>query len=212
MCRYFSCVVTRDLKVHWSKQSMSHEDLLAALTLEDKKLHERDFVRIEIVPKDEHEMTRNADDWTIKIDEERTLPNWYEKDITKIQTACWKEWQESVNVNLILEGESKEVTDTMIFAFQARSVVARGSSHVEAWDSSHVEAWDSSHVEARDSSHVEARDSSHVEAWDSSHVEARDSSHVVVRSQYASVYSRGKIFVSADAVVVRSSEVKAEEA
>ena len=172
MCRYFSCVVTRDLKVHWSKQSMSHEDLLAALTLEDKKLHERDFVRIEIVPKDEHEMTRNADDWTIKIDEERTLPNWYEKDITKIQNACWKEWQESVKVNLILEGESKEVTDTMIFAFQARSVVARGSSHVVA----------------------------------------RDSSHVEVRSQYASVYSSGKIFVSADAVVVRSSEVKAEEA
>jgi hypothetical protein len=67
------------------------------------------------------------------------------------------------------------------------TLVARGSSHVEARDSSRVEArgssrveaWDSSHVEARDSSRVEARGSSRVEAWDSSHVVARDSSHVV---------------------------------
>ena len=89
-CQYFSCIITKDFKVHWSKRTMAHEDLLAELKLEDKKLEERDFVKIEIAPKDVKKVSRNRDDWTFKVDEERTLPNWYDENVVKCQGACWK--------------------------------------------------------------------------------------------------------------------------
>jgi len=91
------------------------------------------------------------------------------------------------------------VTDT-----GSSHVVARGSSHVAAWDSArvvasgsaHVVASESSHVAARGSSHVEATDSSHVEAWGSSHVVAWDSSYVVAWGS-ARVVASGSSYVEA---------------
>ncbi|MCJ7459187.1 MAG: hypothetical protein MUP17_09370, partial [candidate division Zixibacteria bacterium] len=62
MCKYFSCVITKDLKVHWSKKTVNHEELLTEIKIEDVKLNERDFVRIEITPKDQDQITRNPDD------------------------------------------------------------------------------------------------------------------------------------------------------
>jgi hypothetical protein len=79
------------------------------------------------------------------------------------------------NAHVVARGSSHVV------AWESSHVVARGSSHVEARESSHVEAWGSSHVVAWESSHVEAWGSSHVEARGSSHVVAWESSHVVAR-------------------------------
>jgi hypothetical protein len=157
VCRYFSCIITRDLKVHWSKRTANHEELISELQLADTKLTDRDFVRIEITPQDEDKVTRNRADWQFYIDEEDTLPKWFTSNKAKAEEACWLSWEESVKVNLVLEGESCEVTNMLIQAYSAKHVVARDSSHVVAWGSSHVEAWDSSHVEARGSSHVEIK-------------------------------------------------------
>ena len=73
MCKYFSCIITRDLKVYWSKKSCSHEDILSELKLSDTKLVDRDFVRIEITPKKLENITRNAGDWNYRVDEEDTV-------------------------------------------------------------------------------------------------------------------------------------------
>ena len=131
MCQFFSCIITRDLKVHWSKRTMAHEDLLSELRLEDKKLEERDFVKIEIAPKDVKKVSRSRDDWNFKVDEERTLPNWYDENVVKCQGACWKAWQESVHVNLAIDKEEKTCKDQLFFAYGSAKVVAYGSATVE---------------------------------------------------------------------------------
>ena len=237
MCNYFSCIVTRDHKVHWSKKTCRHEDIIAELKLADVKLVDRDFVRVEVTPKDITHLTRNREDWNpIKVDEEGTVPAWYKKAQTVIEESVWSSWEESVKVQVVIGSENADVTDTYLLvqncsstvvargsskvvARDSSKVVARGSSTVVAWDSSTVEAWDSSKVEARDSSKVEARDSSTVEARDSSTVvardsstvEARDSSKVEISSKTAVALCHGKIFVHKEATVQVQNKFTASE-
>ena len=149
MCQYFSCIITRDFKVHYSKKTCSHEDLIAEFKLEDTKLEDRDFVRIEISPKNMENLTRNPQDWTYKVDEEDTIPAWYKKEKAKAEEAVWVAWAESVKIQLVLGEESVDVTDAYLFV--------RSSSTVDAWGSSKVVAWDSSKVDARGSSKVELK-------------------------------------------------------
>ena len=226
-CQYFSCIITKDFKVHWSKRTMAHEDLLAELKLEDKKLEERDFVKIEIAPKDVKKVSRSRDDWNYTVDEERTLPNWYDENVVKCQAACWKAWQESVQVNLAVDKEEKTVKDHLFFAYDSAKVVAYGSATVEAYDyatvkaygsasvlasgSAKVEAYDSATVQAYDSATVLASCSAKVEAYDSAKVQAYGSATVELKSDCATVLCYGKIFVTEKATVVRASVVKAAE-
>jgi hypothetical protein len=62
MCEYFSCIIDRGFKVHWLEESSSHEDIIEKAGLADDKLEDRDFVRIEITPKDKAKITRNRGD------------------------------------------------------------------------------------------------------------------------------------------------------
>jgi hypothetical protein len=180
MCNYFSCIVTRDLKVHWSKRTCSHEDIVAELKLTDVKLVDRDFVRIEVTPNNKEKLTRYQADWTYHVDEESTIPAWYKKAEKTIQEVIWTSWSDSVKTQLVIGEESADVMDTYLLVQNCSStVVARGSSTVEAWDSSNVVAHDSSKVVAHDSSTVEAWGSSNVIAHDSSKVVAHDSSNVI---------------------------------
>ena len=212
MCQFFSCIITKDLKVHWSKRTMAHEDLLSELRLEDKKLEERDFVKIEIAPKNVKKVSRNRDDWNYKVDEKRTLPNWYDENVVKCQTACWKAWQESVQVNLAVDKEEKTVKDHLFFAYDSAKVVAYGSAKVVAYGSAKVVAYDSATVKAYDSATVKAYGSATVEAYDSATVEAYGSAKVELKSDCATVLCHSKIFVTETAQVVRTSVVKVAEA
>jgi len=51
MCNFWSCIIDRNVKVWHDGNSSSHEDALKKSGLKDDKLEDRDFVRIEIVPK-----------------------------------------------------------------------------------------------------------------------------------------------------------------
>jgi len=234
-CQYFSCIITKDFKVHWSKRTMAHEDLLAELKLEDKKLEERDFVKIEIAPKNNAKMTRDRDDWVYNVDEERTLPNWYDENVVKCQGACWKAWEESVQVNLAIDKEEKHGKDQLFFAYDSSTVRTSGSSTVEAsgsatviaYGSAKVQAYDSATVIAYDSSTVRTSGSSTVQAYDSATViaygsatvqasgsatvQASGSATVELKSDYVTVLCHNKIFVTETAIVVRASVVKAAE-
>jgi len=178
MCQYFSCIITKDLKVHWSKKISAHEDLITELKLEDKKLENRGFIRIEIAPKNENKMTRDPKDWQFKIDEENTLPEWFIEGRKKAEKACWVAWEQSVQIQLALEDEEKEIRDCLLYAWGNSTVVARGNSKVEARGNSTVVARGNSTVVARGNSKVEARGNSKVEAWENSTVVARGNSKV----------------------------------
>ena len=123
--------------MHWLKTSVEHEEILAAIKVEDAKdqdklkLH-RSFVRIEIQPSNQAEMTRNPEDWTLKVDEEGTLPEWFLENRKKAEEACWLAWKESVQIQLVLKKEHKEAKDILIYAQNESSVEACDSSHVVA--------------------------------------------------------------------------------
>jgi hypothetical protein len=117
----------------------------------------------------------------------------------KTKDETWLSLTKTYHNATVVARESSHVEawgSSHVVARGSSHVVARGSSHVAAWESSHVEAWESSHVGARGSSHVVARESSHVEAWESSHVVARGSSHVVARES-SHVVARGSSHVEA---------------
>jgi len=69
MCKYFSCIATKDGRVLWTEED-SHEEVITRSGLKDCNLENRDFVRIEV---DDGDMKN------YKIDEQDTLPRWFEK-------------------------------------------------------------------------------------------------------------------------------------
>ena len=147
MCKYFSCIVLRDTTVLWSKQTNSHNDLISQNKLKDDKLENRDFVKIEIMPKDKTAVTRDKKDWNFKVDEEGTLPVWYTKNQAKYEKLIWTEWKKSISEQIALKGEEKEFLNCFGFSFGAK-ITIKGNSTVEAWDNSTVDASGNSTVEA----------------------------------------------------------------
>jgi hypothetical protein len=157
---------------------MSHEEIITEFKLKDDKLENRDFVRIEITP-NVASPTRDKKDWTLNVDEQTTLPEWFCKNQKKAETICWKAWGESVKFQLAIGEEVLRVTDTYVESYGFSHVISYGSSHVISHDSSHVISHDSSHVISYGSSYVESHDSSHVISYGFSHVISHGSSHVI---------------------------------
>jgi hypothetical protein len=203
MCRYFSCLVLRDFSVVWDKLQNSHEELILKAGLKDDKLENRDFVRIEVTPKNMEAPTRNLEDWRYKEDEEATLPEWYCANKPRAQKAVLDALEVSLRTQLVLDGESIEVKDSYVVAWGNSKVVARGNSEVVAWDDSKVDAWDDSKVDARGNSKVDARGNSKVDAWDNSKITINSATSVAV--------CKGKIIVYKLAKVMMKDSFKANE-
>jgi len=178
MCKYFSCIVTRELKVVWSKKTCAHKELIAEAKLSDTKLENRDFVRVELpqklISQQESKMIGHIGKMKKALFQNGMLKH------CKIQKKVWAAWKESVLFQLLI-GEEQERIDTyfLLLVLQRLSLgffngcrrffkgCRLDSSKVVAWDSSTVDAWNSSKVVAWDSSKVVAWDSSTVDAWNS---------------------------------------------
>ena len=70
MCRFFSCIITRMGDILFTEKD-SHEEIINRAKLDDTKINNRDFVRIECIPKE--------NEWAYIVDEKDTLPKWYTK-------------------------------------------------------------------------------------------------------------------------------------
>jgi hypothetical protein len=92
MCNFWSCLLTRDGKVLWDPAIKSHEELVEKYGLKDAKLQDRDFVRLEITPPNNDVMNKKRGDWKYKVDEEGTLPDWYQNDTLAQEHLVWVEW------------------------------------------------------------------------------------------------------------------------
>jgi len=158
MCKYFSCIATRNLKIVWDKNKTSHEDLIAKAGLTDDKLKDRDFVRLEFVPKKGTLLSSNQTDWEYKIDEEGTLPEWYIKNEPYIKQEVWKECQKSFapyrkNVNAV----NKFIASLKTIKWFSFSGKISKSWHISfgidiksARDAAGDAAWDAARGAARD--------------------------------------------------------------
>ena len=77
MCEFFSCLITKQGKCVWDRNTASHEELVAKAGLADGKLKDREFVRCELTPEKPMDFFSPASEWTFKVDEEGTLPKWF---------------------------------------------------------------------------------------------------------------------------------------
>jgi len=117
---------------------MSHEAIINKYitTVRKVKLEEQDFVRLEIVPSEKNNITRNKVDWNYKVDDTGILPQWYHENVEKIETLAWLEWQKSIKINLALGTEIVEATDRFLIAYGKARIVGHDSSSMVGHDSS----------------------------------------------------------------------------
>jgi len=200
MCNYFSCIINRKREVLWLKNSSSHEDIIEHFKLDDSKLEDRDFVRIEILPNNSQYPTRDEKDWTLRVDEEYTLPNWFKKTRVQATAKCWFAWKESVACQLVLGDEER--------TFKNRDhVYAYGAAKVKAFGNVSVRAFDNVTVEASGNVTVEAFGNVSVRAFDNVTVRAYSSANKVqVLSSTATVIYQDKVYVRKDAKVQKVVE------
>ncbi len=115
MCRFKSYIVTKDLKIHGSRKTCSHEDIMQELKLEDGKEQNailmREHVKIEVTPKNDKAMTRNLADWTYKEDEPGALPEWYKNNKNRIEEAVFLQLSEDLKIQLVLDGDASKCGD-----------------------------------------------------------------------------------------------------
>ena len=97
MCKYFSAILMRDGTVLTFDESNSHDDIISANGLKDVKLKDRDFIRIEITPREPINLfSTERSDWIFKEDEEGTLPSWYDEGMMSFREKCWRAWESSI--------------------------------------------------------------------------------------------------------------------
>ena len=101
MCNFWSCVLTREGKVLWSKKTSSHEEIIKENNLKDNKLIDRDFVRLEVHPKNKMDLfSKNAKNWEFKIDEAGTLPEWFSLEQKHWEEIVWTSWKKALKKSL----------------------------------------------------------------------------------------------------------------
>jgi len=94
MCNFWSALATRSGKVIWYDSIWSHEKQIELAGFKDDKLVDRDFVRVEIsTEKNIYSYKPKISDFKFKVDEEDTLPNWFDEE--KAEKACWKEFKKA---------------------------------------------------------------------------------------------------------------------
>ena len=165
MCKFWSCVLTREGKVLWNKEYNSHEQLINDGKLNDTKLKDRDFVRIEITPK--NIFSKKRTDWAYKVDEPETIPCWYEEDLRHFESLVWKEWKKAMSETLwklnlnAVEEVIQEVKRIDYFDMHGEPDPEWNLTLAPSLDA----AWAAARAAAGDAAGVAARDAAGVAAW-----------------------------------------------
>jgi hypothetical protein len=165
MCAPASLIITRE-RVFWSRQTDSHEPIIAEFGLTDEVANQITLVRVEIKPPQgadgQPDFAAPLEQWQYRVDQD-LLPDWYQKDPAKHEErarAALVDWHAA---KVFLSGHHN-VTSGNCFA----------------GDNSTVRAGDNSTVRAGDNSTVRAGDNSTVEAWGNSTVRAGDNSNCII--------------------------------
>src|SRR3990167_9004664 len=134
----------------------------------DDKLENRDFVRIEINPK--NLFSKNKKDWSFKVDEKGTLPLWFSENRAKMEEACWKEWKVAMKRTL-WKFHLKNLKKTIQKIKKIPYFSMKGKINAE-WNLSLAPTWDAARVAAGNAARVAAGDTRN--AWNAVLVAARD--------------------------------------
>lgn len=125
MCNWKSYIVTSDLKVHGSLKTDSHLILQNELGLKDhtdeNAILTRDFIKIEVTPKQLPILNRDLANFVYTEDEEKTLPQWYLANKLRIQEAVMMQLAEDLKVQVILKDETVQSVEAIFVFFCAGS-------------------------------------------------------------------------------------------
>lgn len=209
---YFNCIIDRMGKVYWLKDAMDCRDIedsidgisrdidptdtvsimenLEKLSYRTKKsfeelenLDDRYRFEVKIIPKDTKKITRNREDWEFDFWEMGISPIWFRENREQYEENCWKCWEESVKINLVIDYETINIKDIFIFATGNSKVEAHGNAKVVILNNAIVEAYDNARVIAYDNTEVYAYDNVIVDAnYGHTKVEAHGNSIVNVSS------------------------------
>jgi len=184
MCNFWTCLLDREGKVVWDKNGNSHEKLIEKTSWKDDKLENRDFVRIEINPK--NLFSKNKKDWSFKVDEKGTLPLWFSENRAKMEEACWKEWKVAMKRTLWkfhlknLKKTIQKIKKIPYFSMKGKINAEWNLSLAPTWDAARVAAGNAARVAARDTGNAgnAARDAGNA-VWDAAGNAARDAGNAV---------------------------------
>ena len=138
MCKFFSAIVKRDLEVvHAVEIDDSHESIIKKYKLKDDKLINRDFVRLELTPKDNDVFNHKITNWNYEVDEEGTLPKWYKDKEIEITKRAYKVLRQIFKEQFLIDAEIEELLGNVKYVKNSKINILRGKVG-EMWDSSQV--------------------------------------------------------------------------
>ena len=126
MCRYFSAIVTKD-KILWDLDTDSHEDLIEKFKLKDTT-KEPDFVRVEILPKDNNIFNHDLKNWELHKDQD-LIPGWF--DFKASEKEVKKVLKESFEQRFLISRSIDEIKKGRWFLKDGKVGVLKGSSVVK---------------------------------------------------------------------------------
>lgn len=165
MCNFWTCLITRDGTVVWDPNTSSHEQLIGKANLKDNKLDDRDFVRIEIAPRTrECIASRQREDWKLKVDEEKTLPEWFTAQRKAMNAKCWEAWQTAMSETLWKLQVEK--LPALLEEIKAIKYFSMNSEPNPEWHMSWGKDWDAAREAVGDAVGDAARDAAWEAAWE----------------------------------------------
>ena len=175
MCNFWSAILTRDRKVLWDRDITSHGYLIRKFKLADDKLADRDFVRIEITPNPGKLASKKKSDWTLKIDEPSTLPDWYANDTRGNDKLIWAEWKHAMEQTLWVFNLSK--IEDLLNEIRGIQYLKQLGEPLPEWNLTLRPTWnaagDAAGDAARNAAWNAARNAARNAAWDAAWDAAR---------------------------------------
>ena len=181
MCNFWSCIITRNRKVFWDKDSNSHEDHIRSAGLKDDKVEDREFVRIEVTPKKPEALFVKAKThWELTVDEEGTLPKWYTKNKALMEDLVWREWRKAMQETLWkldLTAAKKTIAEVKAidyFSLKGKPKKSWEMFYGKDWGAAREATWDAAGEAAREAAWSAAWNAAREATWSAAWEAARE--------------------------------------
>ena len=90
MCKFRSMIVLRTGEILSLEKSDSHNEIIKHFRLKEGISENRNFVAVEIVPKNGLLFSCVKEEWMLTVDEESSIPAWFSEDRANYEDKCYQ--------------------------------------------------------------------------------------------------------------------------
>src|SRR3990167_8571400 len=90
MCKFRSMIVLRTGEILSLEKSDSHNEIIKHFRLKEGISENRNFVAVEIVPKNGLLFSCVKKEWMLTVDEESSIPAWFSEDRANYEDKCYQ--------------------------------------------------------------------------------------------------------------------------